>query len=296
MNLSLIESYNAKIVLASTMLLGIASGIVGLFTLLRRRSLIGDCVAHASLPGICVAFLMFHKRDFFVLSIGAILSGLFSAWLVSALCARTRIKEDAATALVLSTFFAGGLALSKMIQTSPIGNKAGIESYIFGNASTIIQQDLYVIAFVSLFCISAIALLFKEFVILCFDQNFGASQGFSPLLLDLILMTILCFCTAAGLPAVGAVLIVALLIIPPASARLWTDNIRHMTFLSALFGMLSAMIGTVVSALMPSSPTFSGLPTGPLIVLTAACLFIVSLLFGTAHGLAYRLHTKRILP
>ncbi len=292
MSLLLLDSYNSRIVLISTMLLGMASGIVGLFTLLRRRSLIGDCVAHASLPGICTAFLMSHTRDFFVLSLGAIFSGLLSAWLVSALCARTKIKEDAATALALSTFFAGGLALSKMIQTSPIGNKAGIESYIFGNASTIIQQDLYVVVGVSLFCISVIGLMFKEFVILCFDQNFGASQGFSPLLLDLILMTILCFCTAAGLPAVGAVLIVALLIIPPASARLWTDNIRYMAALSALFGMLSALIGTAISALMPSSPSFSGLPTGPLIVLTAASFFIVSLLFGTSHGLLHRLNTK----
>jgi manganese/zinc/iron transport system permease protein len=288
MDLSVIESYNSQIVLMSTMLLGVASGIVGLFTLLRRRSLIGDCVAHASLPGICVAFLLFQQKDFFILSLGAITAGLLSTWLVSTLCAHTRIKEDSAIALVLSTFFAGGLALSKIIQTSSVGNKAGLESYIFGNASTIIEQDLYVIAFVSVVCISVITLLFKEFVILCFDQNFGASQGFSPLILDFILMSVLCFCTASGLPAVGAVLIVALLIIPAATARLWTDNIYLMALLSALIGMSSALVGTLISALVPSTQNFSGFPTGPLIVLSAATLFIISLLFGTAHGLVWK--------
>ena len=113
-------SYNFTIVLLGTMLLGVACGVVGLFTLLRRRSLIGDCVAHASLPGICLSFLIFHERDFFILFIGAIIAGLISAWLVSALCANTKIKEDAAIALVLSTSFGLGITLSKYIQFSSL--------------------------------------------------------------------------------------------------------------------------------------------------------------------------------
>ena len=285
-------SYNFTIVLLGTMLLGVACGVVGLFTLLRRRSLIGDCVAHASLPGICLSFLIFHERDFFILFIGAIIAGLISAWLVSALCANTKIKEDAAIALVLSTSFGLGITLSKYIQFSSLSNKAGIETFIFGNASTMLRSDLVLIAGVSALSIAVIVLLFKELTALCFDKTFGTIQGLSPFLLDIVLMTVLCLCTACGLPAVGAVLIVALLVIPPATARLWTNNIPRMALLSALFGSLSALIGTVISSISPPSPSFSGLPTGPLIVITASLLFIVSLFFATPHGMLFKLRRR----
>jgi manganese/zinc/iron transport system permease protein len=283
-----LTSFNALIVFAGTALLGLACGVIGSFTVLRERALIGDCVAHASLPGICISFMIFHERSFPMLFAGAIAAGLLSAWCVSAIRRHTRIKEDTALALVLSSFFGLGIALSRHLQNQPSGTAPGLDSFILGKAATISSGDVAVIAAIAAVSIGLSCMLFKEFTLLCFDREFAQTQGYPVKSLDFILMALVCLCASAGLPAVGAVLIVALLIFPAVTARLWTNRVSLMIPLAGIFGVLAAVAGTFLSAVTPYELVEHGLPTGPLIVVSAAVLFIVSFIVAPLHGILWR--------
>ena len=275
--LSNLTSFNTVIVLLGTGLLGFACGIVGVFNTLRDRALVGDCVAHASLPGICISFLLLRDRSFFPLFCGAICSGLISVWCISLIRSRSRIKSDSAIALTLSCFFALGISLSRLIQNLPDGSAAGLDSFILGKAASISFSDLISISCVTLLALLATTIFFKEFVLICFDRNFATVQGYPVNLLEIFLMILMCLCVAAGLPAVGSVLVVALLIFPAVTARIWSDKIKTVVILSGFFGSLCCVCGASLSAVIPSSYISGGVPTGPIIVICAAILLIASL-------------------
>jgi manganese/zinc/iron transport system permease protein len=288
-------SSNTILVLLGTSLLGLSCGAVGTFAVLRRRALVGDALAHAALPGICVSYLLFHERSFPMLFIGALVFGLLSVFTIALIRDTTRIKEDAAIAITLSSFFGLGIALSRIIQNQPSGNRAGLDDFIFGKAASMVQQDVIFIAGISVIVLLAIALLIKEFKVLCFDKEFAWSQGFPVYRLDLGLMMLVCLCTVVGLPAVGVVLVSALLIFPAVTARLWTDRLETMVFLAGLLGFFSALGGTILSSELPgpSGGLSRGLPTGPLIVITCAFFFLLSLLLSPKRGLLSVVLKKR---
>jgi manganese/zinc/iron transport system permease protein len=167
---------NTLLVLAATALLGLSCGAIGTFTVLRGRSLVGDALAHAALPGICVSYLIFEQRSFFLLFVGAIFFGLLSVWCINFIRDKTRLKEDAAIAITLSSFFGLGIVLSRIIQNQPLGNRAGLDDFIFGKAASIVSRDVLGIATVSLITLLAIAILFKEFKVLCFPCSGGSSR------------------------------------------------------------------------------------------------------------------------
>ena len=287
-----LQDASTRTVLLGTGSLGLVAGVVGSFAMLRRRGLVADAVSHASLPGICVAFLLMKERVFGLLLLGALVFGMLAAWSITLIRGTTRIKEDAAIGVVIGSFFGLGIALLGIIQRQPGGNKAGLDSFIFGKAAAMVRDDATLIALVSGICLFVVVLLYKELQLLCFDESFGSSQGWPMLRLDLLLMLLVCVCTVAGLPAVGVVMMVALLIIPPAAARLWTNRIGRMVPLAGGIGSLSGLVGTALSAFLPA-PGIRGWPTGPLIVLVAAGVFAVSLLFGASRGIVPGLLRKR---
>ncbi len=295
MQVDLISS-NTFTVVVGTSLLGLACGVVGTFAVLRKRALVGDALAHASLPGICIAFLIFHQKNFLLLILGALLIGLLSVFCINAIRQFTRTKEDAAIAIVLSSFFGLGVVLSRIIQSNPIGNKAGLDDFIFGKAASMIRQDLYVICVTSLVSLATVAALVKEFKILCFDANYGWSLGFPILRLDYLLMSLVALCTVVGLPAVGVVLVSALLIFPGVTARLWTDSFEWTIFLGGIIGMFAALLGSLLSAFPISflSVEPPPLPTGPVIVLCCAAFYVFSSLFGAKRGIITSSTTKKV--
>jgi manganese/zinc/iron transport system permease protein len=282
---------NTLLVLLATALLGLSCGAIGTFTVLRGRSLVGDALAHAALPGICVSYLLFQQRSFALLFVGAILFGLLSVWCINFIRETTRLKEDAAIAITLSSFFGLGIVLSRIIQNQPLGNRAGLDDFIFGKAASIVSRDVLSIAAVSLVTLLALALLFKELKVLCFDREFAFAQGLPVRALDMALMTLVCFCAVAALPAVGVVLVSALLIIPAVTARLWTSRLESMIVLAGVLGLCSALCGTILSAVLPGPDNgiSRGFPTGPLIVLSCTLFFLIALICSPEHGLALRL-------
>ncbi|MHC8522318.1 metal ABC transporter permease [Rossellomorea sp. H39__3] len=141
--LSILKDGNTQWVLLSTLLLGIASGVMGSFALLRKQSLIGDAVAHSALPGICLAFMIMGEKDFFGLLVGAAVTGLIAAYLIQAVTRTSKIKEDTAICLFLSVFFGLGIVLLTKVAQMPSGNQSGLDHFIFGQAASLVGKDVW---------------------------------------------------------------------------------------------------------------------------------------------------------
>lgn len=287
----LLQDYNTRIVICSTTLLGCAGGMVGSFTLLRKRALMGDALSHASLPGIALAFILVTAwggdgKSLPVLLLGATLTGLAGVGTILLLRNLTRLKEDTALGAVLSVFFGAGLALLGVIQQMKQGHAAGLEAFIYGKTASMGVNDTLLIATAAAVCISACLLLFKEFKLLCFDEGFAGSRGLPIVRLDLALMGLVIIICIVGLQAVGLILMIALLVIPAAAARFWTEQMSNMVLISGGVGAMGGMFGAAMSALL------SKLPSGATIVLVYTLFFLLSMVFGTARGLLVRFLTR----
>jgi len=280
----LLEDYNTRVVVLGVMALGVAAGVVGTFLLLRKRALTADALSHATLPGIAIAFMVAIAfggtgKSMLGLLIGAFVFGCIGVLVILAIRHTTKLKDDAAIGIVLSVFFGLGLCLLKIATEIPGGSAAGLQGFIFGKAASMVSSDA-----VTMFCVATvimllIALLRKEFTLLCFDEKFSITQGWPVIKLDIILMGMVAIVTVIALQSVGLVLAVAMLIIPAASARYWAKHINSMLIVAALFGCLSGWLGATVSALIPR------MPTGPIIVLLCGFLFIFSFVFGKNNGI-----------
>ncbi|HVX11891.1 MAG TPA: metal ABC transporter permease [Pirellulales bacterium] len=274
--------YNTAIVLTGTSLLGATSGLIGTFALLRRRALLGDTLAHAALPGLCLGFLLWHQRSLPVMLGGALATGVAGIGVVSGLRRFTRIKDDAALGIVLSLFFGAGLALLKFIQRHPVGDSpAGLDHYIFGSAAGMIASDVKLIGTIAVTGLLAILLLYKEFRMVSFDAAFARVQGWPASFLDFLIMLLVSVTVIVALPAAGVVLTAAQLVLPAVAARFWTDSLGVMLFLAASFGAVIGATGTLISA-------GGGVPTGPMIVLAGTALVAVAMLFAPRRGLLAR--------
>jgi manganese/zinc/iron transport system permease protein len=284
----MLRDYNTRVVVLGVMMLGLAAGIIGTFMLLRKRSLMGDAISHATLPGIGIAFILMVKlgggdgKFLPGLLIGAMISGILGMLAILIIRRVTRLHEDCALGIVLSVFFGLGMVILSIIQNMKEGNAAGLESFIYGKTASMLASDALLTGGTALVVALVCGLLFKEMAMLCFDQNYAASQGFPVVALDVTMMTLVAGVTVIGLQAVGLILIIALLIIPAAAARFWTDHLRSMVLVSGLIGVLSGYFGATLSALVPK------LPAGAVIVLIAALAFAFSMVFGRARGLLVR--------
>ena len=283
-----LQDYNTRVVIVGTALLGLAAGLVGTFLLLRKRALLSDTLSHATLPGIALAFIIVSSfggegKNLISLIIGAAVFAVIGTGSVIVIQRYTRLKDDAALGIVLSVFFGLGIALLGIATRMESGNAAGLSSFIYGKTASMIFFDAMLIGVTALFSAIFCLLFFKEFAVVCFDHDYAATQGWPVGKLDFMMMTLVVIVTVVGLQAVGLILVVALLIIPPASARFWTFQLRRMLVLSGAFGAISGLVGAGISALM------ANLPAGAVIVLTAASIFLFSMVFGTARGLLRRL-------
>lgn len=276
-------------------LLGATAGMVGAYAVLRRRALLGDVLAHASLPGVCLAFLLTGVRETHTLAVGALVTALASVFCVALAVRWTRTREDAAMGVVLSTFFGVGVVLLTVIQGNADGRQAGLDSYLFGEVAGLRTRDVMVIgaatAVVALVCVLA----HKELKLYSFDEGFARSQGWPTVWLDFAVMGAVAVVVVLGLPVCGVVLIAALLIFPTAAARYWTDRLARVVLLSALIGAGAGAGGVLLaSPVVPADSTLGRLvrdadgglpPPGPVVVLSGAALFVVSVLFAPNRGL-----------
>lgn len=276
--------YNTLIVLLGCALLGLASGTVGAFALLRGRALIADAVGHAALPGVVLAAMLVaalggDPRALPPLLAGALIAGILGVLAVQFLTRGGRIREDAAIAIVLSSFYALGVALLSYVQTMPQTAQAGLAKFILGQAAAMRAEDAFWAGGVALLSLLLCLGLFQRLRAACFDPDYARVMGLSVARTDLALLGLIVVVAVAGLQAVGLVLVVALLILPAATARLLTHRLPPLLLLSALLGAASGALGAGASALNPEWPT------GAAVVLTGAIFFTLALLLAPERGL-----------
>ena len=271
--------YTLRNVFLGTMLLGIGSGVVGSFAVLRKQSLLGDAVAHAALPGVVIAFLLTGSKMTLPLLLGAGLTGLIGTFFINNIVHNSKVDTDAAQGIVLGVFLGLGFLLLTYVQKLPGAGKSGLDKFIFGQAATITQQDVIIIFIVEAFVLIIIALLWKELKLSTFDPGFSQSIGFSPRIPELILTALIVITIVIGIQSVGVILMSALLLAPAAAARQWTNRLSIMCLLSAFFGAASGMGGAAISSQV------SKMPTGPVIVCFLTGFTLISILFSPHRGI-----------
>lgn len=276
--------YNASLVTVGATLLGIASGVTGTFLFLRKRALVSDAISHATLPGVALAFIAMvavgmDGRSLPGLLLGAGASAAVGLFAVQWLVERTRLTEDAAIGAVLSVFFGFGVVLLTVIQTMSSGRAAGLESFLLGSTAGMLFADAALIAAGGALVLLLVFILRRPMTLVAFDAEFARAGGLPVRQTDLAIMGLVMAVTVVGLKIVGLILIVALLVIPPVTARFWTDRVERLALLSGISGGAAGYVGAAISATAPA------LPTGPIVVLVAFALFAVSLLLAPARGI-----------
>ncbi|MFQ3630548.1 metal ABC transporter permease [Roseiflexus sp.] len=277
----LFSDYTLRSIALGAAALGIVSGILGCFAVLRRQALLGDAISHAALPGIVLAFMLTGSRAPLTLALGAAIAGWLGALAVLTIVRMSRIKEDSAFGIVLSVFFALGMVLLTMLQRSGQGGQAGLNTYLFGQAAALITSDVITITVLGTIVLVLLALFWKEFQLLSFDPEYAASLGYPVRMLDVLLTSLIVMAIVIGLQLVGVVLMSAMLVAPAVAARQWTNRLSTMALLAGSFGAVAGVVGAVISA------TGRGLSTGPVIVVCISFVVLVSLLVAPGRGLLW---------
>jgi len=278
----LLSDYTARNVALGSSLLGVISGVLGCFAVLRRQGLLGDVLAHAALPGICLAYLLTNSKSSLVLLLGAAIAGWLAALALLQIVQQARLSEDSALGIVLSTFFAAGITLLTFLTKRGDAQGAGLDRFLFGQAAALIEEDVFVIAVLAAIAIGATALFYKEFKLLTFDALFARSIGLPTQALSVLLTSLVVVAIVIGLQTVGVVLMAAMLIGPAVAARQWTNRLGIMIVLAALFGAAAGLAGALLSL------SAENIPTGPVTILSLTLIVVLSLLFAPARGLVWR--------
>lgn len=277
--LLILSDYTFQIVALGTGILGLMSGVIGSFTTLQKESLLGDALSHAALPGIVIGFLIVGRKEWIYLLTGALISGLLATFIIQWMNKGNKVKFDNALSLILSSFFGFGLVLMTFAQRSPNANQAGIENFIYGQASSMLLQDVRVLAVATVIGIGLILIFWKELKIFVFDPQYTKTLGFNTRFIRLLISTIMVITIILGLESVGVILMSALLVGPAVAARQWTNRLEIMVALAGFFGMISGVTGTLISSM------YEQIPTGPTIVVVLSGFLFVSLLFAPRRGI-----------
>jgi manganese/zinc/iron transport system permease protein len=283
----LLQDHNTRVVVLGTFVLGVAAGLAGSLLLLRKRALLSDTLAHASLPGVGMMYLVLvgsgqSGRQLLALLGGAVVACMAAVLTINLLKQTTRLKEDALLSMVLSVYFGLGVVLLGIITRNHPEQSAGLQKFLYGSTAALISSDAWLLVGVAAGIIVLVACFWKEFQLLLFDSGFAASEGYPVQRLDLLVMLMVVLVTVCGMQAVGLILVVALLVIPPVAARFWSEEFLVMQWIAAFIGGVSCALGTLISGVLPN------MPAGAVIVLTAALLFFLSMILGIKRGILLR--------
>lgn len=268
-------------------LLGIGSAYVGTFSFLDKKALLGDAISHAVLPGICLGFILAGEKNPVYIVTGAFLSGALATFLSSWLKKNTKLSEDTIIATILSVFFGIGIVMLTALQKSGNPEIAGLNSFIFGNAIGISETDLMIYGGLSLTIIAVLTLLLKEFRLMVFDPNYGKAIGFPMEAIRFLFNVLMILAVVIGIQAIGVVLMAALLITPGAAARFWTDRLNPLLILAACFSIVSGILGTYISFVLPQ------MPTGPWVVVFLSLIALLSFMFSPKSGIIFRYFSRK---
>ena len=278
---------NLLLVIAGTMLIGITAGVVGSFTLLQRKALIGDGIAHAILPGVILAYMITGDKEPWILFAGSVVAGWISLWCMELITRKTTLTADTAVGVVLSVFFGAGVMLLGIVQAQETGNQSGLDKFLFGQAASLLPEDVIFLSFVCIIVLLTVRFAYKELRVRTFDPQYARSLGYDRPVIRYIETALLVVVLTTGLQAVGVILMAAVLIIPAATARYWTDRLSTMLIISGAFGAGAAVIGSLISYMAPR------MPTGPWMVVAASILLFFSMIFAPNYGALSRYYRLR---
>jgi manganese/zinc/iron transport system permease protein len=271
------DYYTLLIVIICTALLGILGGMIGSFALLREQSLLGDAIAHACLPGTVLAFLMTGSMQPTILMLGSLGAGICAVGIIHTIRRHTHLKMDAILGGTLSVFFGFGLVCITLAQQHPSQQQAVFTAIIFGSAATLGMYDCWIVAIGACIVLGSLWITWTELTLITFDTTYARACGYHVDRYDALLTGLLIITIALGLPMIGAILMSTLLIAPAAAARLWCTSLVSLVTLAALFGALSSILGTVISA------HYLHMPTGPVIAVVAVSWVLISLIIAVCH-------------
>ena len=269
-------------VVVGTTLLASSSAVVGTFSYLKGQSLVGDAIAHALLPGVVLAFMLGDGKNPAYLILGALVSGLIAHYGIAFIQNRTKLKSDTAVSLVLSTFFGFGIMLMSVVQQRGQGQQAGLERYLLGKAAAITMLDVYTFSALALVLLLGVALFYKGFQLMTFNEDFAHAIGLPVGLIRVTFTVLTVLAVTIGIQTVGVVLMAALLITPAAAARAWTKSLPQMIVLAAVFSAISAVLGTLISS------AITKMPTGPWIVIILGLIGFTSLFIAPEKGWLFK--------
>lgn len=264
--------------LAEVVIVGVICGFVGCFVVLRGMAFIGDALAHAVFPGVVLSYMADRS-----ILIGAFVFGIFTAIGVGFVSRTRRVSEDSAIGVIFAAFFALGVVLI----SRQAGFQKDLDSLLFGNVLAVTQDDVIVTLGIGVAILAILFVLLKELTLVAFDPTMARTAGYPVFALDMLLLLLVAATIVASLQAVGNILILALLVTPPAAARLLTDHLGRMMALSVVLAVASGLIGLLVSYHADTA-------AGGTIVLTTTAFFVAALVFAPNHGLlATRIQERR---
>lgn len=270
------QDANMLWVMSGTILLGITAAIIGGLAVLRQRALIGNVIAHATLPGLTMAFVLFESNSPPIIFTGALISALLGYYLMNWITQNSKLKSDAAMAIVLSVSFGIGLLFLAAIQNMEIPGTSGLERLLFGQAATMNQTDLIWLFAIGILVLTIFAIIFHRIRMIIFNQEFAKSLGVNTQAYELVFALLLVMTVVVGLQVVGVVLMAAALLIPVTIARFWTKSLQPMLLIAAFFSALSAFSSSYISFVTPK------MPTGSLIIVMLGIFFVISWLIHLA--------------
>ena len=274
----LLTSYTFRTMILSTAIIGSVSGLLGYLLYLRKQTMICDVIGHSAIGGVavgfivCTALLGVDGRSVLSLTVAAAATTTVAVLLTSAITRSSRLGPDAAMAVTLALFFGGGMVLLRWIRHSTLPNRGGIEKYVFGNAATVTTEDLVTIAVIGGLTTAVLLALFKELTLSAFDPVLATTLGFSPRVLQPVLLVCVTTGIVIGIKAVGLILMIGFVMLPAAAARQWARRLPTMAAISTGIGGVCGVAGSVVSVQL------GRVPTGPVIIMVLFAALLLSLL------------------
>lgn len=278
---------NVIYVVLGMLFVNTSSALIGTFAFLRKRALIGDAIAHSLLPGLCLGFLVAGEKNLIFLLIGAFVTGWLSTFAVDIIVNRTKVKQDAAIGIVLSTFFALGIVLLTYIQQNAGGEQAGLDHFLFGQAAAINRSDVWVFGVIVVLIIAVVGIFYRFFVVVCFNPDFARSVGLPVRTIEFLITSMTVLAIASGIQALGVILMSALIITPGAAARLWSHRLPRILLLAVIFSVVSGIGGAYVSYAK------AGMPTGPWVVMFLSIIVFLSIMLAPNRGIVSRISRAR---
>lgn len=262
--------------LIASCLVGLSCGVLGVFIVLRRMSMVGDALSHSILPGVVFAFLLFgyNAGGFFL---GAVIAGIITAIGITWAEHKVKTKGDAAIGIVFTAMFSVGVIGISWLSKSE-GVHLDLKDFLFGNVLGVSDEDLWLTLTITGYVIFMVMIFYRALFISTFQPMIAAAMGVSVQFIHYMIMILLSFTVVSALQTVGVILVVALLITPASTALLWSDRLQWVLVLSALFGLVSAVLGLILAIIWDSPP-------GPVMVLVATSLYLFSAIFASKKGL-----------